>query len=98
MKVTDPRFGEQRTRFELLGGTGALLAGVGIGLVFKDLLAALALPFLLIGIGTHGWAMWAKHRLDAAGPVSLPAWTRWAYWGCWVLIAGLVVYLATGGR
>ncbi len=96
MNVIDRRFGDQRARFELLGGTGALLAGVGIGLVFKHLLAALALPFLLIGVATHGWAMWAKHRLDAAGPVSMPTWTRWAYWGCWVLIVGLVLYLVTG--
>lgn len=50
MNVIDPRFGEQRARFEL----------------------------------------------DAIGLVSMPTWTRWAYWGCWVLIAGLLLYLAIG--
>lgn len=93
-----PRWAGQRARFELLGGIGALLAGIGIGLVFEQVLATFALPFLLIGVGTHGWAMWAKHRVEADGPVSMPTWTRWAYWGCWMLIAGLVLYLATWAR
>ena len=94
MKLTGSSFAERRARFELLGGAGALITGVGIGLVFKQILAPLALPFLLIGVGTHGWAMWAKNRLDAAGPISMPPWTRWTYWGCWALIAGLVLYMA----
>jgi hypothetical protein len=88
-------FTEQRARFELLGGIGAAVLGAGVGLVFRDLVAALAFPLLIVGLIVHGWAMWGKHRLDASGSIALPRWTVWAYWTCWALIAGLAVYAAS---
>jgi hypothetical protein len=71
-------FTEQRARFELLGGIGAAVLGAGVGLVFRDLLAPLALPLLLVGLVVHGWAMWGKHRVDTSGSAAMP---RWAVWG-----------------
>jgi hypothetical protein len=85
---------EQRARFELLGGTGAAVLGAGVGLLFRQALAPLTVPLLIVGLVTHGLAMWAKHRLDSAKLNAMPPWTRWAYWACWLLLAGLVVYLA----
>ena len=89
-------FTEQRARFELLGGIGAAVLGAGVGLIFRDLLASLAFPLLIVGLVVHGWAMWGKHRLDATGPTAMPRWSVWAYWTCWALIAGLIIYLASG--
>ena len=93
VNTRDRSYTEQRARFELLGGTGAAVLGVGIGLLFREALAPLTIPFLIAGLITHGLAMWGKHRLDSSGPAATPAWTRWAYWGCWVLLAGLIAYL-----
>jgi len=84
----------QRARFELLGGVGAAVLGTGVGLVFRTLLAPLAVPLLLTGLVLHGGGMWGNHRLDASPSVAMPRWTGWAYWGCWVLMTGLGVYLA----
>lgn len=85
--------GERRARFELLSGIGALVLGAGIALICERVLAPLAVPLLLLGIIVHGWAMWAKHRLDAAGSGEMPQWTMWAYRICWILIVGLGIYM-----
>jgi hypothetical protein len=87
---------EQRAWLELLGGVGAAILGAGVALVFRYVLAPLAVPLLLVGLVAHGLGMWGKHRLDASGSTAMPPWTLWAYWVCWALIAGLVVYLASG--
>jgi hypothetical protein len=87
---------KQRARLDLLGGVGAAILGAGVALVFRQVLAPLAVPLLLVGLVAHGLGMWGKHRLDALGSVAMPRWTRWAYWACWALIAGLVVYVASG--
>ena len=88
-------FTEQRARFELLGGIGAAVLGAGVALVFRALLAPLALPLLLVGLVVHGWAMWGKHRVDTSDSAPMPRWAVWGYWTCWVLIAGLIIYVAS---
>ena len=96
MSFKGTNYTEQRARLELLGGVGAGILGAGVALVFRHVLAPLAVPLLLVGLVAHALGMWGKHRLDASGSTASPGWTVWAYWGCWVLIAGLVIYIASG--
>ena len=96
MSDTGTNYTEQRARLELLGGVGAAILGAGVALIFRQALAPLAVPLVLVGLGAHGLGMWGKHRLDAAGFAAMPRWSFWAFWGCWVLIAGIVIYLASG--
>ena len=95
MSASGTSYADQRARFELLGSVGAGVLGAGVALVFRTVLAPLAVPLLLIGLVLHGGGMWGKHRLDASPSVAMPRWTGWAYWGCWALLAGLVLYLAS---
>src|SRR5215218_7627007 len=84
---------DHRARAELLGSVGAGVLGAGLALLFKEALATLAMPLLLVGGGMHALGMYQKHRLDAAGATLGPRWTTWAYWTCWLLLLGLVGYL-----
>jgi hypothetical protein len=45
---------EQRAWLELLGGVGAAILGAGVALVFRHVLAPLAVPLLLVGLVAHG--------------------------------------------
>ena len=82
-----------RTRAELTSTAGAGVLGAGVGLLFDRVLRPHALAILAIGLLTHGWGMYDKHRSEtAAGPMQ-PRWTRWMYWFCWLAMLGLVVYI-----
>ena len=81
-----------RARAELFGALGAGVLGAGLALLFRHYVAALAVPFVVLGGAVHALAMYEKHRLDMAGAVVMPRWTVWTYWICWVLLLGLVAY------
>lgn len=81
-------------KLELLGGLGAGILGVGIGLVLVRWLQPYALPILIIGILSHGWAMWAKKRIERQDNLAEPPWVVAAEWICWLMIAGLLIYVA----
>ena len=61
----------------------------GLALLFASSLQRFEIPALLIGIAAHGWAMFAKSRLEREANVKLPRWTEAAEWVCWVLLTGL---------
>ena len=84
-------------RAELLSGVGAGVLGAGLALLFARPLERYAVPLLLLGLISHGWGMYAKHRLEVADGVELPPWAAWLYWGCWVLLVGAGLYIALGG-
>ena len=93
MKLSASNHAEQRARMELLSSAGAALLGAGFALVFRQVLAPLAIPLLVIGGLTHACAMYAKHRLDLSAEVSLSRWMVYAYWACWLLVGLLLVYV-----
>ena len=80
-------------RLELLGGLGAGVLGAGIALVFARSLAPYALPLLVVGMLSHGWAMLAKRRLERQSHMAQPAWAAAAEWVCWLMIMCLMVYV-----
>ena len=70
-------------RVELLGGLGAGILGAGLALLFATYLQAFAIPLLLLGIVSHGWAMFEKSRLERQEGVVQPAWVEVAEKLCW---------------
>lgn len=80
-------------KLELLGGLGAGILGAGIALVFVRWLQPYALPMLIVGILAHGWAMLARNRLERQTNVAVPTWEKVAAWICWLMIAGLIIYV-----
>jgi hypothetical protein len=80
-------------RLDLLGGLGAGFLGAGLALLFASHLQRLSVPALLVGIAAHGWAMFAKGRLERQAGTDLPRWAKVAEWVCWLLLAGLILYL-----
>lgn len=81
-------------QLELLGGVGAGILGAGIALLFARSLQPYALPALVIGIAAHGWAMFAKSRLERQTGVRQPRWAQAAEWACWLMILALMLYVA----
>ena len=80
-------------QLDLLGGLGAGFLGAGLALLFASHLQRFSVPALLVGIAAHGWAMFAKSRLERQAGIDLPRWARVAEWLCWLLLAGLILYV-----
>lgn len=80
-------------RMDLLGGLGAGILGGGLALLFARWLESFAVPALLLGVATHGWAMYQKGRLERAEGLSEPRWTLVTEGVCWVLLAVLALYI-----
>jgi hypothetical protein len=95
MTVVPPtsRYGDKRARAELLGNVGAGALGAGLGLLFGEVLAKLAVPLLVVGGVVHALAMYQKHHLDTSKGTVGPGWTEWAYWTCWLLLLALAGYV-----
>ena len=53
-------------RARLLSGVGAIILGMGIGLLFSGFLAPYTLPVLLIGLLAHVWGMFYEPKLERA--------------------------------
>ena len=82
-------------RAELAGGLGALVLGAGLGAASPRLIGA-AWPVVLgIGLVTHAWGMWDKHRIESNSAIA-PAWANTLYWICWALLALVAAYLLAG--
>jgi hypothetical protein len=78
---------------ELASGIGAVVLGVGLGLLAPVHLRGHAVPMLLGGLVVHGAGMALKHRLEVRQN-DLRAWESALYWWCWVIIAMLLAWLA----
>jgi hypothetical protein len=78
---------------ELLGGVGALVLGMGLGLLFSSFLKPYAVPVLLVGLLMHAWGMLDKHGLETASSRVRLWWTELLYWACWIALLILTIYL-----
>ena len=78
---------------ELTSGVGALVLGVGLGALFATWIAPAAGLVALAGVLAHAFGMWDKHRLEAQTQADDGPFVAALYWVCWLLLAGVVVYL-----
>jgi hypothetical protein len=76
---------------ELTSGVGAVVLGIGIGVLAADRLGRFGLPLLLIGGVVHVWSMFDKHRLERQASAPDVWWESVAYWACWGLLAVLTL-------
>lgn len=83
---------------ELTSASGALVLGVGLGILASRWTGSLAVPITLVGVSMHAFGMWDKHRLDAQRGDLNPAWVVALYWVCWVLLLALLVLLPFRSR
>ncbi len=81
---------------ELTSGVGALVLGVGLGALFPHWFAPSAGVIVLAGVMAHAFGMWDKHRLEGRGHAPREPWITVLYWVCWLLLAGVVVFLVVG--
>jgi hypothetical protein len=94
MKDDQPTLTATRNRVrvaELTSGIGAVVLGIGIGVIASGVLRGLGLYLLLAGVLTHGWGMYAKHRAEYLTGNANPGWHTALYWVCWALLALLVI-------
>lgn len=77
----------QASKARLLSAVGALVTGIGAGLLLPRTAQAIAALLLLAGIMAHTVGMFGAHRADRAAGYPPAAWETAAYWFCWVLIA-----------
>ena len=78
---------------ELLSGIGAVVFGIGLGLLLSSFLNPYALHIFFTGLVMHIFGMFEKHRLESA---STGVWLWWAealYWACWILLLLLAAYI-----
>ena len=78
---------------ELTSGIGALVLGVGLGALFADWFASGAGLIAVAGASAHAFGMWDKHRLERHVDGADGQWIAALYWTCWLLLAGLVLFL-----
>ena len=81
---------------ELLSGIGAVVLGAGLGLLFSDLLMYYTTPLLVVGLLTHAWGMFDKHRLESPTSGGRLWWVELLYWVCWVALLILIMYMTLG--
>ena len=78
---------------ELTSGVGALMLGIGLGALFARWFQQLAVGITSVGLVTHAFGMWDKHRLESQKGESDPTWVPLLYWICWLALTAVVVWL-----
>jgi len=79
----------RRRLAELTSGVGALVLGVGLGVLVADGLGRFGIPLLLVGAVAHAWGMFDKHRLERQAAAPTVWWEPLVYWACLGLLAVL---------
>lgn len=93
MKETPTATAAAMKRAETTSTIGAGVLGAGIALMLPDLLVSYALPILAIGLVMHAWGMYDKHRIEEQSNVLNVWWATPFYWGCWIALGGLIVWV-----
>ena len=78
---------------ELTSSVGALVLGIGLGALVPQWFSRSAGLIVIAGVATHAFGMWDKHRLEAQRNDETGRWVIALYWACWLLLAGVIVFL-----
>lgn len=82
-------------RAELLSGVGAVVLGIGLGVLLSNFLKIYALPMLITGLVMHGLGMLFKHKFENESSTARLWWAETLYWLCWVVLLGIIIYVIT---
>lgn len=77
---------------DVTSGVGAVVLGLGLGALSSEWLAPTAGLVAALGVVMHGFGMWDKRRTSDAAAQDT-RWTLAMYWGCWLLLAAVVLLL-----
>lgn len=80
-------------RAELLSGVGAVVLGIGLGVLLPNFLNPYALPVLIIGLLMHALGMFMKHKLENESTSVRLWWAEILYWLCWFVLLGIIIYV-----
>jgi hypothetical protein len=78
---------------ELTSGIGAVVLGIGLGALLARWVGVASGAVTVVGVLLHGFGMWDKHRLEAGTPTAGDRTVVALYWVCWLLLAGVLIYL-----
>ena len=81
---------------EILSITGAAILGAGLALIAEQWLSPVAIPLLILGVLAHGLGMFQRRRLEKHAGVARSAWEGPAYWLCWIVLGGILLYAFLG--
>ena len=81
-------------RADLLSTIGAGVLGAGLALLLANDLRSYAVPLLAIGLVSHAWGMYMKHRLELRAGAPPMRWAEWLYWGCWIALVLMALWIA----
>lgn len=71
---------------ELTSSLGALVLGMGLGILLSKWLADVGIWILLGGAVAHAWGMYDKNRLEQSAGAPDVWWHVYAYWLCWLVL------------
>jgi len=74
---------------ELVSILGVGIIGFGLGAFLSIYFQPFSPLIILIGIALHGVAMYQKSRTRTKDFL----WVRFLYWLCWLIIAGLTIFI-----
>jgi hypothetical protein len=78
---------------ELTSGIGAVVLGIGLGVLMADRLHGLGFAILAVGIAVHAWGMYDRHLTDRLQGTADPWWATALYWACWIGLAGMLAWV-----
>lgn len=76
----------------LASSTGAAAIGVGVASMMPKMPVAIAILFLLAGIGIHMVGMVIAHRADAKAMIAPPSWYQALAIVCWIALIGFAAF------
>jgi hypothetical protein len=77
----------------LLSSSGALVLGLGLGLMLPEVVRPFAESVLAVGAVAHAWGMFETHRLERAPHSAPPRWENVLYWVCWLVLVAVAVLI-----
>ena len=80
-------------RAELLSGVGAVVLGIGLGVLLSNFLKIYAFPVLFTGLAVHALGMFMKHKFEMESTNERLWWAEILYWLCWVVLLGIIIYV-----
>ena len=80
-------------RAELLSGVGAVVLGIGLGVLLSSFLKPFALPVLVTGLVMHALGMLLKHKYENEAATVRLWWAEILYWLCWAILLGIIIYV-----
>jgi hypothetical protein len=78
---------------ELTSGVGAVVLGIGLGVLLSDRLAGFGFGVLAAGIAVHGWGMYDRRRQERRQGAVNPWWATALYWACWIGLGGMLGWI-----